>query len=154
MAIESNQFGFIAEKGQMTLLENLNLVNCKIDDSETETLVPGYPVKIKDISNKVIVIEAADALTDDVFGFVPYNVKKNEYVAGEFIKVALDNCAMYMEASAAIAQGANIQADPATQKVATAVAPNLATGKALTKASADGDLIVVLIKTPVIVKPV
>ncbi len=148
MTQNSNQFQITNEKGTLTLVQNINVVNAIVDVDETATLVPGDAVKIKDVSGKTIKVEKATALTDDVFGFVPFDFIKNEYVLNESLKVAFNDSVMIMEASAAIAAGAQIQFDPATAKVATLIAPNTKIGFSLDKAAADGDLVRVLIKTP------
>jgi len=147
----SNQFIQSAEKGQLALLESINLLNAKVDTGETETLVPGTAVKIKDVAGPVIIVEQVDADTDDIFGFVPYSVKKNEYVANDMIKIAFDNTVMIMEAGAAIARGADVEFAVASIKVITSAGVNKVVGKCLSKAAADGDLVAVLIKTPAIV---
>jgi hypothetical protein len=147
---EGNQFIQTAEKGQLSLLEAINVVNCKVDTSETGTLVPGTAVKIKDIAGPSIVVEEADADTDAIFGFIPYSVKKNEYIANDWVKIALNMEVMWMEAGAAIARGAYVEYDVATVKVITSAGVNTVVGIALDKAAADADLIRVLIATPLV----
>lgn len=148
MTQNSNQFNITPEKGMLTLLPNTNVANCKVDVNETATLVPGDPVVLKDVSGTIIIVEKAAALTDDVFGFVAKSIKQTEYVAEDMVQIAFADCCMKMEASAAIARGANVQIDPSTSKVATKAATNTVVGKALEKAAADEDLINVLILTP------
>lgn len=144
----SNQFGITNEVGSLTLLQNNNIIDAIVDASEAGTLVPGNAVLIKDVASKKTKIELATALTDAFFGFIPFDVRVASYTANDITKVVFNDCVMIMEASAAIAAGAEIQFDPSTNKVATQVAPNTKIGYALDKATADGDLINVLIKTP------
>ena len=148
MSQNSNQFNITNEKGALTLLENLNVIDAIVAAAETGTLVPGNAVTITDIAGKKTRVQLATALTDKIFGFIPTDVRTNEFVADEVVRVAFRDTVMVMEASAAIAAGADLQFDPATNKVATAVGANTIIGKALEKATADADLIMVLIQTP------
>jgi hypothetical protein len=143
-----NAFSPSQEKGSLTLLPQLNTLSGMVDSAETGTITPGCAVVMTDDSSDVMKFELASALTDDIFGFVPFEGKQSEYVANEAIKVAFNDCAMYMEASAAINSGVAVQFDPSTLKVATKTGSNTAVGYALDAASADGDKIRVLIKTP------
>jgi hypothetical protein len=143
-----NQFQKTVEKGKTTLLLNSNIISGIIDATETATLVAGDPVKIYNTTGSVIKFVKATAATDDIFGFIPFEVKQNEFVAGDPINVAFNDCVMVMEASAAIARGVAVQIDPSTSKVATKTGTNTAIGYTLDKAAADTDLIRVLIKTP------
>lgn len=147
MAQSSNQFKITNEKGSLTLVLNNNVIDALVASDAVSPLTPGMAVSIKDVAGKIRV-EEATALSSDIFGFVPYDVIENERNANEAVKVAFNDCVMVMEASAAIASGAELQFDPATKKVATLVSGNTKVGYALGKASADKDLINVLIKTP------
>lgn len=144
----SNQFNQTNEVGALTLLLNNNIFDGLVDADESGTLVPGNAVVMKDVASPKMKFELATALTDNIWGFVPYDVRIASYVANDVIKVAFNDCVMLMTASAAIATGVELQFDPSTNKVATKVAPNTSIGFALDKAAADGDLIKVLIKTP------
>jgi hypothetical protein len=144
----SNQFNITNIVGALTLLQNNNILSGLVDANESGTLVPGNAVLMKDVASKIPKFELATAKTDDIFGFIPSDIRTSEYVLNEPIKVAFNDCVMLMEASAAIAGGADLQYDPATNKVATRVAPNTTIGKCLDKAAADGDMVRVLIKTP------
>lgn len=147
MTQNSNQFALTQEKGQLTLGMNLNVISGKIASAESGTGVPGSALKIANIAGDVINFLLATNTTDDVFGFIPHNVKVSSYVANDAVKVAFDGCIMVMEAGAAITPGADLEYVVTGQKVQTQ-ATGTTIGKALTKASADGDLILVLVKTP------
>ena len=143
--IESNQFSVLPAKGTLTLFPNWNVVDCQLDDSESGELKAGDPVVVVDAAGSVIKVKKA-AADDKILGCVPYSVKTDKYVAGEMVRVAMDYCCLVMEASAAIASGIEVQIDPATGKVAPQTGTNTVLGDALGKASADGDLIPVMIK--------
>ncbi len=147
MAQNSNQFNITNEKGALTLVPNINVIDALIDKDESATLIPGDAVKIKDIAGK-LKIEKATGSTDAIFGFLPFDVRTSEFVANDAVKVALRDCVMVMEASAAIAVGASLEIDTTTMKVATATGVNTVIGTAFKKAVVDGDLIDVFIGTP------
>ena len=141
MTIGMNEFKIAPEKGLLTLLPNVNTYNVKAN----EALIAGQAVKLVDVAGEVIVVEKADVNTDDIFGFVALSVEQSEYEAGQMLKASSDNCVMYMEASEAIAVGTELEVVIASDKIAVATAGTVI-GKALGKATADGDLIPVLIK--------
>lgn len=145
MAQEMNQFGMTAEKGQLTLAPNWSTLNAQVSENETGTLVHGQAVLIEDADGAQIPVIAATDATDAVFGFVTFNTRTGGYVAEENVKIAKRGDVMRMEASAAIARGANVEIVVAGQKVATQSA-GTTVGVALDKAAADGDLIRVLIE--------
>lgn len=118
----------------------------KVSDSESTALVPAQAVKIVDVAGELTTFTAATATTDAIFGFVPSNVKTDSYAAQAALKVSGAGTVMVMEASAAIAAGAQLEYVPTGQKVAT-VNTGTVIGRALTPATADGDLIRVLITT-------
>ena len=143
-----NQIRPTSEKGMLDLAINWNLFDCRIDPASVADLsnANGFAVKIVDVAGKSIIVDLATAATDDIFGFIPYEVKTNTYAAGDFLRVASLFGVMKMEASAAIARGADLEILPAGNKVVTQ-STGTSIGRALDKAAADGDLIRVLIKT-------
>lgn len=146
MTQTSNQFAQTTEKGMLSEAINTNLFNVRIDPASVATLSGGAPVKMVDIAGEQIVVDLATLAADDIWGFLPLGVKTNEFAAGKFTRAAINLSVMYMEASAAIARGADLEIVPTGVKVATN-AGGTSIGRALDKATADGDLIRVLIKT-------
>ena len=140
-----NQFGMSLEKGLLTLSKD-NLFDAKIDDTSIEIIPSGSAVKITDTTDAQITVDLATDAADDIFGFVVYESRKNSFAAKDFVRVACINSVMQMEASAAIARGATLEIEPTGEKVVTRTSGTLI-GRALDKASADGDLIRVLIST-------
>lgn len=143
-----NQFNQTPEKGQLDAAINWNLLGVRIDPASVAdfTNSNGFAVKITDTDGKHITVDLATAASDDIFGFLPYEVKTNSPAAGDFVRVAFGDSVMLMEASAAIARGADLEILPAGNKVVTQ-STGTSIGRALDKAAADGDLIRVLIKT-------
>jgi len=142
----SNQFLQTNEKGALDLAKNENLFDCRIDPASVATLNGGAPLKIVDVAGERIVVDLATLAADDIFGFLPLETKTNEFTASNLIRCASFMSVMVMEASAAIARGADLEIVPTGVKVATN-AGGTSIGRALDKAAADGDLIRVLIKT-------
>lgn len=142
-----NQFYQMVLKGKLDLMFNTGVLSGKIDDTETGTLLPGTAVKINDVASKIPnFLEAA--ATDKIFGFIKYNNKDQNFVAGQRVEVAFSESVMYMEAGGAIAAGASVEIVATGNKVVTANGTNTIVGVCLDKAAADGDLVRVLIKTP------
>ena len=125
---------------------NPNIFNVRIDPASVATLNGGAPIKIVDVAGELITVDLATLAADDIFGFLPLGVKTNEFAAGDLTRAAINLSVMYMEAAAAIAKGADLEILPAGVKVVTN-AGGTSIGRSLDKASADGDLIRVLIKT-------
>lgn len=142
----SNQFNQTNEKGALDLAINQNLFDCRIDPASVATITAGAPLKIVDVAGERIVVDLATLAADDIFGFMPLEIIRNEFAAGKPIRVAINLSVMVMEASAAITRGADLEIVPTGVKVATN-AGGTSIGRALDKATADGDLIRVLIKT-------
>ena len=141
MTQNPNQFKQSVEKGQLDLHLNPNIIPCQIDTSETGTLVPGQKVKLIDSAGGVPKVVAITADTDEIFGVIPYIVKKSQFVAGDRVEIASEGSVIYLEASAAIARGAKVMPVITGQKVATATAGKTLVGYAFDKAAQDGDLI-------------
>ncbi len=144
----SNQFSQTTEKGMLTPSYGgvEASFNAQVVSTETTALVPAQPVKLSDTASGQMVVTAITAVTDSVFGFIPLNVRIDSYAALDNVKIATSGSVMMMEASAAIARGATVEAIIAGQKVVTKTT-GTALGTALDKATADGDLIRVAITT-------
>lgn len=136
------------EQGQVDLLINPAIISGQIAAAETASLVPGSPIKLSDVAGAVPQFLLATADTDVIFGYIVRNIKDITLSARDICEVAYDGSVMYMTAGAAIARGARVEADVSAIKVITAANVNPIAGLALDKASADGDLIRVLILTP------
>lgn len=143
-----NQFGMTTEQGVVDLNQAGFVIAAQISGSEAGTLVAGQAVKRVNSLKKLPEVTALTSNADEVFGFIAYNQKDAAYTAGEPIEVALENTVMYMTAGAAIAAGAPVEVVYTTSKVITNAGVNPVAGFALDRASADGDLIRVVITPP------
>ena len=105
---------------------------------------------VVDVAGGVPNVTAVTADTDEVFGYVSKNFRKDATAIGDVVEIALGGCVMFMIAGAAVASGADLMYVTATGKVITATgATKVVSGYALDKAAADGDLIRVYIKSAV-----
>lgn len=144
-----NQFAQNAELGDMDLQNGAsNVISGLVHSTESATLTGGQALKMADASTKIPTFLKCTADDDDVFGFLVSNFKKGGPVANDAIEVALAGSVMFMVAGAAIARNAKLEVDVSTDKVITNAGTNPVIGRALDKAAADGDLIRVLIQTP------
>lgn len=150
MTQSQNQFAQTAEKGTVDL-DGLptNVLSCQVSFSELSDIVDGQAIKIEDSAGGVPKVLALDALTDNIDGYVVKTQKQSTYVAGDRLQVAIDGTVMVMEANGAIARRGEVEVAGlgTTAKVAPALGTNTKGGIALDKASADGDLIRVYIRS-------
>lgn len=146
MAQLMNQFSQAPVKGALDLPGIGDVVSGMVYSSEAVALVPGQGVKIVDSAGGVPKFTATTVDGDIPFGFVIGNLKDISYAASDRVEIALPGAFMWMEAGAAIARGAAVEAVVATQKVITSAGANPVIGQAFDKAAADGDLIRVWIK--------
>lgn len=148
MAQNSNQFAQTVEKGMLDLAPNAFVLGC-IVDSGSATLVPGQAVKLVNVASKIPVVTAVTVDTDDIFGFVPYDVITNSYAAGANVDIAaFQGNIMYMEAAAAFAPMVKLGIVVSGSTVQTAVSTDRIIGVALDKATNIGDLVRVYINLP------
>ena len=138
-------FNYEASKGTLApAFGTESSFQCRVSTTESAALVAGQAVKLVDTAGADIIVTAVTAAGDSVFGFVPYGYTKEEYAAGDTIKISTQGNTMLLEASAAVARGASVEVVPTGAKVATASSGTVV-GVALDKAAADGDLIRVAI---------
>ena len=98
----------------------------KQDTAQTDTLCPH--------------VKKASA-TDTPFGVVVYDCRKVSNAVGEKVAIAQTGDIVYMVAGSAIAVGKTLQFDANMKVDDTTIVGNAFIGRALTPATADGDLI-------------
>lgn len=144
-----NQFKQSPVKGQQDMSFNSNTVSCQVASDEAVALVAGQAVKMVDSAGGVPKVTACTADEDDVFGFINYDVKSPSFPANARCEVsALQGNCQIMEADAAIGRWGEVMIVVAGQKVTPATATNRIVGRAYDKATAQGDLIRVVIMLP------
>ena len=150
-SINLNAFALGTAKGVTQFLPTSNVFTCQVYKSLSGTLVAGQPVKLVAGVAGQITVTACAAETDKVFGVIPLRHKVNGYEAGDLVEVTSDYCVVTMEASAATTQGVAVKvAGDAYDQVTPITGGESSTaaqiGIALDAATAQGDLIRVLIK--------
>lgn len=149
-----NAFTETSIRGMLDLKFNANTVSVQIDASETGTLYAGSPVKMYDSAGGVPKVVACSADTDEVLGFINYDIKSRSFVAGDLCEISMSGNVMYLYATGAIARGVQVCLDLANngiEAVGGSGGEDIV-GWAYDKASAQGDLIRVFIKTPSFLK--
>lgn len=144
-----NQFKQTTYIGILDQRLNFNSIPCRVSSSESADLVPGQPVKLEDTAGGVPVVTAVDAEDDAVYGFVNYNIKNDGFGADENLEVSIKGNVMFLQATEAIARGAEVQLDIATVggvKTAQDTGDTIV-GWAFDKAAA-GQILRVYIETP------
>lgn len=122
-----------------------DILSCQVDASSGGGLIPGQAVKMVDSAGGIPKVVECALNSDDVFGFIVYDLKKATYAVGDKIEV-MQGGVMYMTASAAIARDAKVGPVISGSKVVTATTGIMVIGDAVDKAAANGDLIRVKIR--------
>jgi len=125
------------QKGHMQNTSATLLRNAIVKDGESD-FSAGAAVKLSSVEGRV---ELIDAVTDIIYGIVPYTPKKDTFSAKDAVRIVKENAIIVMEASAAVAIGAQVEMVVSGMKVKTATATGTPVGIALQAAAADGDLI-------------
>lgn len=147
--LSPNQFTQAPYLGQVDLRYANNTVSAQIDVSETNTLYAGQAVKIVDSADGVPKVVAVTAITDNVFGFINYNIKDASYVAGSMVELSMAGNAIYLYSTNAIARGAQVCVAVSTRGgVQASLSTANIVGYAFDKATAAGQLIRVVLSTP------
>jgi hypothetical protein len=140
----ASQFLQTALVGQQDWTVNNNIVAVRIDPAYAGglPLVAGQAFKITDVAGGTpIVIPVADA-TNTPDGVAIHTMKRDTFIAGDYIELALVGSVVYMQTSAAIARGAKVQVDPTGPTISTLTSypTNASLGKMLDKPTGTGQL--------------
>ena len=113
-----NQFRISPVKGTLTQEPNFNIINCQVASDEATALVPGQAVVLDDEDSSQIIVTAATGESDELFGFVVYDVRDTEKPAKGQVRIAIVGSVMYMESQTAITRGQYLKYIPTGQLVA------------------------------------
>jgi len=139
--------------GTIDLRFDYNTVSAQIDVSQVGGIYAGAAVKLVPSSqpNSAPKVIGCSANTDEVFGFINFDIKTVQYVAGSLCEVSQAGNVIYLYATGAIQQGKQVQLDLTSQGgVAQAVGSSAANivGWAYDGAAAAGALIRVRLLCP------
>lgn len=138
-----NQFRQTAMKGQQDLTVNNNIKVVRINPAYagTDPLVAGQAFKLVNVAGEVPIVEPA-AVTEQAYGVAIHTMRKDTFLAGDYIELACKGSVVYLQTSAAVARGAKVQNAIATATVATlaSLATNCQIGIMLDKPTAADQL--------------
>lgn len=154
MALEINQFKQGTTKGKVDQALSPSNTSAIIDETEAGELKAGDPVVIvPGVKKGVPAVVKATAVTDDIFGFIAYDLKSQSFKKGDRIEVAFaQGSVIVLEAAKAIDRWVDVildVTDPANIKVTDTVAGGeTIVGRTYDGAKGDEDLIRVWINLP------
>lgn len=147
MSLQLNQFAMQPVVGQLDQSINPNIFSVRVGQAQATPLVPGQAIKLANTASPIPEVLAA-AANDPIFGFICYSLKQATFNAGDSLTVAGHNTIMYMQANAAITQGAKVETIAASTTVTTALGTNTKAGFAYDKATSANQIFRVLIEVP------
>jgi hypothetical protein len=149
--LSQNVFAQSPVVGMLDMNFNYDTISCQIDSSVNATLLyQGQAVKIvANTKGGVPRVAPCTGISDNVLGFINFDIKSVSFAANAMVEVSSAGNVMFLYATGAITQGAQVCLDylstggvQATGNSATVV------GFALDGASAAGQLIRVRLTTP------
>lgn len=147
--LSPNQFAQSPYLGMIDLRFDFNTVSVQIASTQGTALYPGAAVKMVDSADGVPKVVGCAANTDEVLGFINFDIKSISFAAGAMCEISMAGNVMYLYATAAIARGVRVMIDLSTNGgVVTAAGGGKYVGWAYDKASAAGQLIRVFLATP------
>lgn len=154
--LNPNQFDLRQIAGVVDLrLGTTNTVSVLIDVSQATPLYAGMAVKVVDSADGVPKVVGCAANSDDVDGYLNYDVKTVQFLAGAPAEMSMDGSVMYLFSTTAIARFQRVQLDLQLPTggiggVAALVPSSGAdvVGYAYDKAPAAGSLIRVFLRNP------
>jgi len=144
-----NQFAPSPVLGMPDMRANFNTVAAQIDGGVVGSVIAGQAMKYTQDATGVPSIEPCTANTDQVCGFISYDIKTQAFVALDMCELAQRGNVIYLIATEAIARGARVMIDPLTPGgVVTATTGKPVSGWALDPATAPGEFIRIEVMTP------
>lgn len=147
MALSLNQLKITPRRGAYVYMPNVPQPhNCIVSTNQATALAAGAVVTLdSSVANTNCPVVKAAAVTDAIFGVIPYDSLKNSYSAKDKVAVAVEGSTLYLVADGAITQGAVLCFTAAGKVTATQTATYSTIGVAQTSA-ADGGFVQVKLK--------
>jgi hypothetical protein len=152
--LSPNQFAERSIAGMCDLRYNINTVSALISPNQSGVLVAGQAVKIDSAitdGSGIPQVIGCVADTDEVFGFINFDIKTPGFYALNNVELSLAGNAMYLWATGVIARGDQVTLDvssPAGVAEATGDSANRIVGWAYDGASSAGVLIRIMLGVP------
>lgn len=145
-----NQFALSPFLGMLDLkVGPTNVVAMQVDVTQATPIYSASAVNIVNNGNGIPTVVASTADTDNVAGFVAYDIKSKSYSAGDRMEVAMLGTCIWLYATTAITRGAQVCLDLVSPgAVQAAVTSDTVVGWAFDQATAYGQLIRVILMTP------
>lgn len=153
--LSQNQFAQSEWLGSIDMRFPFNTVSVQIDVSQATALYAGSAVKMVDSADGVPKVVGCAANSDEVLGFINYDVKSQSFLAGVSAEISMGGNVMYLYATGAISRGAQVQLDLSTNGGVAQISSSSGAdvvGWAYDKATSAGALIRVFLKTPSFLK--
>lgn len=146
-----NQFAQEPLVGMIDMRFPYNTMSVQIDASQASALYAGAAVKMVDSAGGVPKVVGCAANSDDCLGFINFDIKTVQFVAGSVAEISMAGNVMFLMATGAIARGAQVVLSLTTMggvAAASGSGGENIVGWALDKAAAAGTVIRVFLKTP------
>jgi hypothetical protein len=153
--LSQNQFAQTPLVGMIDMRFPFNTVSVQIDATQATALYAGAAVRMVDSADGVPKVVGCSANSDEVLGFINFDIKTVQFVAGSMAEISMAGNVMFLYATGAIARGVQVSLDISTMGGVRAAAGHTGddiVGWAYDKAAAAGALIRVFIKTPSFLK--
>lgn len=109
--LSPNSFQQSPTAGMIDLRFDYDTVSAQIDVSQATPLYAGAPVKIVASAgsvNSAPKVVGIAAVTDEVFGYINFDIKTVSYIAGSLCELSLAGNVMYLYSVGAITQGTQV----------------------------------------------
>lgn len=147
--LNPNQFSQTSYLGTIDLRFPYNSVSVQIDVSQATPLFCGAAVKLVNSAGGVPKVVGCAANSDNVFGFINFDIKTVSFVAGSTAEVSMNGNVMYLYSTGVIARGAQVTLDLTTNGgVASITTGSNIVGFAYDGFPAAGTLGRIFLKTP------
>jgi hypothetical protein len=149
--LSQNQFSQVPILGMIDLRYAYDTVSAQVDLSQATPLYAGQAVKVVASTDGVPKVVACAADSDQVFGFINFDIKSANFPAGSACELSMSGNFIYLYATTAINRGTQVQLDLTTVGgVAAKVGSSGANivGFAFDQAAAAGALIRVKLGVP------
>jgi hypothetical protein len=153
--LSPNQFAQSPILGMIDMRFAYDTVAAQIDVSQATPLYAGQAVKIVDSTDGIPKVVACAANSDEVFGFINFDIKSVTFASGQNCEISMAGNYMYLYATGAISRGTQVQLDLSTVGGVTAKVGSSGAdivGFAFDKAAAAGALIRVKLGVPSFLK--
>ena len=145
-----NQFAMSAYLGMVDLQVGLpNVTPAQIDVSQSGLLYSGSAVKVVNNSNGIPTVVGCTANTDNVWGFIVYDIKSQSYPVQARCEIAQAGTCVRLYATGVIARGVQVTLDSTSPgAVRAATGSDTIIGYSFDQSPAYGSLIRVVLSTP------